>query len=104
LAYFCYPLLHRGCPKAGSQDSSHPQLSKHRTLGWKPGTRKTVRGCLYANFLFLALLALFLTTFFLHTRFGEWKYNENQALRRLAPISLGTYVGSSSFWCSAFQC
>ncbi len=36
--------------------------------------------------------------------FGEKKYNEDQALRHLPPISLGSYAGSSSFWFSVFQC
>ncbi len=36
--------------------------------------------------------------------FGEKKYNEDQALRHLPPVSLGSYAGSSSFWFSVFQC
>lgn len=47
---------------------------------------------------------MFVTMFVLHLWFGEWKYNEDQALRHLSPTSLGSYAGSSSFWFSVFQC
>ena len=76
----------------------------YRTLNLNITARPTATGWLYANSLSLAFIALFAATFLLHLRFGEWKYNEDQALRRLAAISIGEYAVSSSFWFSVFQC
>jgi hypothetical protein len=71
---------------------------------WKISLRPTVRNGLYANSLSLAFFGMFVVTFLLHSIFGEWKYNEDQLLRHLAPMSFGAYALSSSFWFSVFQC
>ena len=59
---------------------------------------------MYANSLSLAFFAMFAATFVLHVVFGDWKFDEDQALRHLPPASLGSYAVSSSFWFSVFQC
>lgn len=78
--------------------------ASHRTLSWKFSLRPTVHKWLYANSLSLAFLGMFMVTFLLHSLFGQWKYNEDQALRHLSAISLASYVGSPGFWFSVFQC
>jgi hypothetical protein len=88
----------------GAAHSRKANGPTHRTLDWKLGPRRTLREWLYANSLSLAFIAMFVLTFMLHLRFGELKYNEDQALRHLSPISLASYAGSASFWFSVFQC
>lgn len=88
----------------GAAHSRKTEPPNHRTIDWKFGLRPTVHGWLYANSLSLAFLGLFVLFFLLHGLFGEWKYNENQFLHHLSPISFGSYIGSSSFWFSVFQC
>lgn len=88
----------------GAAHSRKPESRNHRTLEWKWGPRPTAKEWIYANSLSLAFVGMFAGTFVLHMLFGEKKYNEDQALRHLAPVSLGAYAGSSSFWFSVFQC
>ena len=88
----------------GAAHSRKSDAPNHRTLNWKLGARPTVHEWLYANSLSLAFIGMFLLNFALHVLFGEWKYNEDQALRHLPPISLGSYASSSSFWFSVFEC
>ncbi len=88
----------------GAAHSRKTEATSHRTLSWKFSLRPTVHEWLYANSLSLAFLGMFIVSFLLHGLFGEWKYNENLALRHLSTISLGSYVGSPSFWFSVFQC
>ena len=75
-----------------------------RTINWKFGLRPSAHEWLYAHSLSLAFFGTFAVTFLLHGLFGEWKYNENQLLRHLTAISFSSYIGSSSFWFSVFQC
>jgi hypothetical protein len=88
----------------GAAHSRKMKATSHRKMNWKLSLRPTVHEWLYANSLSLAFLGLFVATFALHGLFGHWKYNEDQALRHLAPISFGSYTVSSSFWFSVFQC
>ena len=88
----------------GAAHSRKTQPPSHRKVDCKLSLRPTAREWLYANSLSLAFFGMFVVTFLLHGLFGEWKYNENQALRHLAPISFGAYAVSSSFWFSVFQC
>ena len=88
----------------GAAHSRKSDGRNHRTLSWKLGPRPTARKWLYANSLSLAFICMFLMNFALHVLFGQWKYNEDQALRHLPPISLGSYAASSSFWFSVFEC
>lgn len=88
----------------GAPHSRKTESGNNRTLDWKFGLRPTVAEWVYANSLSLVFLALFIATFTLHLIFGDWKYNENQALRHLPPESYGSYAGSSAFWFSLFQC
>lgn len=88
----------------GSVHSLKTKGPNHRRLNWKLGLRPTMRQWLYANSLSLAFIGMFLVTFMLHLLFGEWKYNEDQGLRHLPAISLGSYAASSNFWFSVFQC
>jgi hypothetical protein len=85
-------------------DSHAANMLSQRTLEWKLGSRSTAREWLYSNSLSLAFLAMFIVTFALHALFGDWAYNEGQALRHLPPSPLGNYAVSSSFWFSVFQC
>ncbi|MBW4022261.1 MAG: hypothetical protein HIU92_03850 [Proteobacteria bacterium] len=85
-------------------DTPEAKALSHRTVEWKLGTRSTAREWVYANSLSLAFLAMFLATFVLHAVFGDWKHNEDQALRHLPPMPLGAYTVSSNFWFSVFQC
>lgn len=88
----------------GAAHSRKTEAASHRTLNWKFSLRPTAYEWLYANSLSLAFLGMFIVTFLLHGLFGEWKYNEDQALRHLPAIPLGHYIGSPSFWFSVFQC
>lgn len=88
----------------GAAHSRKPESESHRQLTWTLGPRPTMRGLLKANSLSVVFVAMFVTAFALHALFGEWKYNEDQALRHLPPTSLVSYAGSSSFWFSVFQC
>lgn len=88
----------------GAAHSRKVGFKNHRTLEWKLGPRPKLKEWLYANSLSLVFFAMFVATFILHMKFGEWKYNEDQALRHLPTTSLSSYAGSSSFWFSVFQC
>ena len=88
----------------GAAHSRKMDPPSHRKASWKFGPRRTVREWLYANSLSLAFFGMFIAIFVLHGLFGEWKYNEDQALRHLPPTSLASYACSSSFWFSVFQC
>ncbi|MGH7074072.1 MAG: DUF6766 family protein [Stellaceae bacterium] len=88
----------------GAAHSRKTNSGSHRTLNWKLGLRPTAHEWVYANSLSLVFLGMFLGTFALHVLFGEWKYNETQALQHLPLTTLGAYAGSSSFWFSVFQC
>ena len=59
---------------------------------------------LYAHSLSLAFAAMFVVTFAAHWVFGQWKYNEDQALQHLPAMGLGAYLASASFWFTVFQC
>ena len=68
----------------------------------KPGSAERFNR-LYNNSLSVTLLGLFVLLFLLHSFFG-WKfYNENQDLQHAAHTAYLAYLGSSSFWFSAFQ-
>lgn len=59
---------------------------------------------LYENSLSLALLLLFLLSFFLHAVGGASEYNQEQALHGGGqPVSTFTYIGTSRFWFESFQ-
>jgi len=88
----------------GAPHSRKNASTGRRKSSWKLSLRPTLHGWLYANSLSLAFLVIFFVTFLLHGLFGQWKYNEDQALRHLPPISLSSYSVSSSFWSSVFQC
>jgi hypothetical protein len=90
-------LRQKGAPHSRKKDSTGHR--KRRLSPWP-----TLHGWLYANSLSLAFLVIFFVTFLLHGLFGQWKYNEGQALRHLPPISFSSYSVSSSFWSSVFQC
>src|SRR5581483_8978780 len=88
----------------GAPHSRKNASTGRRKSSWKLSLRPTLHGWLYANSLSLAFLVIFFVTFLLHGLFGQWKYNEDQALRHLPPISFSSYSVSSSFWSSVFQC
>jgi hypothetical protein len=88
----------------GAAHSRKSTSENHRTLEWNIRAQPTLGRWIYANSLSLAFLGMFVTTFGLHVLFGTWKYNEDQALRHLPPVSVGSYAASSSFWFSVFQC
>lgn len=88
----------------GAAHSRKGPAQSHRTLAWKLRPRATLHEWLYANSLSLAFIGLFAATFALHLVFGDWKYNEDQALRHLAPIGVAAYGRSAAFWFSVFQC
>lgn len=97
-------LRQRGAAHSRQPEPSAAKAHSHRTLEWKLRPRSTARESLYGNSLSLAFLAMFLGAFALHALFGQWAYNEEQALRHLPPIPIGAYAASSSFWFSVFQC
>lgn len=88
----------------GAPHSRKTERTTHRKIAWKLSARSTMREWLYANSLSLAFICMFIATFVLHGLFGQWKYNEDQALRHLPAMSLSAYSGSSSFWVSVLQC
>lgn len=88
----------------GAAHSRKEEKISHRRLNWKFGRRKNLSRWLYANSLSLALIAMFILAFLLHALFGEWKHNEDQALRHLPSSSFAAYVGSADFWFSVCQC
>lgn len=79
------------------------KFPNHRTLKWKFGPRQTLKKWVYANSFSLVFGGMFAAFFALHAVFGKLKYNEDQALRHLPNISLGSYAGSASFWSSVFE-
>ncbi len=58
----------------------------------------------YRHSLGLAFVAMFVVTFALHLVFATWKYNEDQALQHLPPMTVAAYATTSSFWYTVFQC
>lgn len=88
----------------GAAHSRKPEAENRRRFVWKLGPRPTLHQWFKSNSLSLTLIGMFGVTFLLHLLFGHWSYNEEQALRHLAPISFGAYAVSSSFWVTAFQC
>ena len=88
----------------GAAHSRKTERPSQDSVTWKLGLRPTLHEWLYANSLTIAFLGMFVVTFMLHGLFGSWKYNESQALRHLPLMPLGTYVSSSSFWFSNFEC
>jgi hypothetical protein len=88
----------------GAAHSRKADSESHWVLRWTLGPEPAMRAWLYANSLSLAFIGMFVVTFLLHGLFGEWRYNENQALLHRPPMPLGSYVASSSFWFSVFQC
>lgn len=88
----------------GAAHSRKTKPKRRRTLKWNLQSRETMLKWLYANSLSLAFIGMFVVTFGLHMLFGNWNYNEQQALMRLPPVSLGDYALSSSFWFTVLQC
>lgn len=88
----------------GAAHSRKPEGLSHRRVNWKLRPRPTWCGSLYANSLSLTFFGVFAVAFVLHLWFGTWKYNEDQALRHLRPLSMASYAGSADFWFSVFQC
>lgn len=88
----------------GAAHSRKADPPNRRTLDWNFASRPTARGWIYANSLSLAFFGLFVASFALHLWFGTWKYNEDQALQGLPPLSVASYAVSSAFWFSVFQC
>jgi succinate dehydrogenase hydrophobic anchor subunit len=58
---------------------------------------------LYENSLSLALLALFVVSFFLHAAGGAREYSEGQQTHGGEPVSLLTYLATARFWFESFQ-
>ena len=58
---------------------------------------------LYENSLSLALLTLFLVSFFLHAAGGAKLYSEEQVAQGESPVSLVQYLGTAQFWFESFQ-
>jgi hypothetical protein len=58
---------------------------------------------LYNNSLSVVMFGLFLIAFVLHAWTSNRAYNEEQALRHLAPQALTAYLGSTNFWFNCFQ-
>ena len=63
----------------------------------------TNKNWLYNNSLSLAMFSLFILLFVAHWLTGVMKYNEDQALRGLQPLTAGSYFVSWDFWFSVFQ-
>jgi hypothetical protein len=85
------------------KSGGYAEPGNHRTVKWKFRARPTIKEWFYANSLSIAFCTLFAITFTLHAVFGDMKYDEDQALRHLPPISLGPYLTSAGFWFSVFQ-
>ena len=88
----------------GAHHSRKMEPTDHRKFDRKLSLRPGVNEWLYANSLSLAFIGIFVVTFFLHALFGWWKYNEGHVLRHLPLTGFGSYIVSSSFWSSVFEC
>jgi hypothetical protein len=90
-------------PLKGSapQDTSS-RLSIIRASSWKQ-RKKALGHAVYAHSLGLALLALFLGSFFLHAAGGAEAYNEDSVQHGRPTVTVVEYMTTSQFWFESFQ-
>jgi hypothetical protein len=90
---------------AESNDPDHPRTKEPPLTARSPWAARRggwVRK-VYEHSLSLALLGLFLVSFFLHAVSGARLRNEEQAARGEPPQSMMDYLGTSRFWFESFQ-
>ena len=94
-------------PKRADDDGDarpvRPSAASRRRLTLNLQLNPMRKGWLYNNSLSIAMFGLFLLFFALHAWTSDRAYNEEQALRHLAPQGLAAYLGSSTFWFNCFQ-
>jgi hypothetical protein len=83
------------------QDTSS-RLSIIRAGSWKKRGKALAHG-LYAHSLGLALLAIFVVSFWLHAAGGVSAYNQEVLLHGGQTLSIFGYIGSSQFWFESLQ-
>jgi len=86
----------------GSAESKKLPWRKDAEPPEKPVPR-TLKRRFYENSLTLALLGLFIVSFFLHAVGGVQEYNRAQAFHGEPPISLAEFFSTSEFWFESFQ-
>jgi hypothetical protein len=90
---------------AESNDPDGPRRPEPRLTARSPWAARRggwVRK-IYEHSLSLALLGLFLVSFFLHAASGARLRNEEEAARGEPPQSMVEYMGTSRFWFESFQ-
>ena len=90
-------LRQRGSPHS-------PRTAAEREAQGAPPRDVPRSGWLWANSLSLVFFGGFVLAMAAHGLFGLMKHNEEQALRHLPPERLISYLASTDFWRSVFQC
>lgn len=90
---------------AESKDPSSPKREEESVKGNSPWPVRQGGWWLkiYSRSLSLALLLLFLVSFFLHAVGGHRLFNEEKALEGGSPLSLTEYLVTARFWFESFQ-
>ena len=91
-------------PDGDNPSDADPARSKDKKDAPWPVRRGGLALKLYENSLFLALIMLFLISFWLHAAGGAKEYNAGQQAQG-SPITVTTigYLGTSRFWFESFQ-
>ena len=101
-------LVQRGSAESKDPDVEHEREESRklrrppRDAPW-PVHRGGLALKLYSRSLSIALAALFILSFSLHAVTGRMKYNDEAREHGSQLLSLGEYLGSSTFWFEAFQ-
>jgi hypothetical protein len=103
-------LLQRGSPEskepdaAGTEDDREQRVREHAHPK-SPLWARTggIRTAIYSNSLLIAMLVIFLGSWFAQSVTGWTDFNDEQRTHGDPAVSWWTYVGSSTFWESTFQ-
>ncbi|GGP71972.1 DUF6766 family protein [Saccharothrix coeruleofusca] len=103
-------LMQRGSPESkparrlGAESDEEQSLGAHATAGSPPWARAGGwRTALYSNSLGLAMLVLFLASWFTQSVAGRSAYNNERLVDFQDPVSWGEYVLSADFWNRSLQ-
>jgi hypothetical protein len=101
-------LYQKGSSESKDPDRSEavdrdPRQARNRPDAPGPVRAGGWRLWLYERSLSIALLALFLVSFFLHATGGAAHYNEERALHDEASVGILQYMTTARFWFESFQ-
>jgi hypothetical protein len=101
-------LFQRGSSESKDPDKPSPEdedPKKHARNKSAPKPVKTggLALLVYENSLFLAFVALFLLSFWLHALGGAQEYSQEQIAHGASAVTVIEYLGTSRFWFESFQ-